>query len=94
MSKLTYAQCKALGICTDCHARPAAPGHTACAVCIERKRRWAKARWARLKAEGLCAVCGKVPARPGLTMCLKCALTAAGKNAKSYQRRRGKNREI
>ena len=94
MSKLTYAQCKALGICTDCHARPAALGHTACAACVERKRRWAKERWARLKAEGLCAVCGKAPARPGLTMCFDCALKTAERLSRSYYRRKGKSHEI
>lgn len=66
-------QRKAAGMCVDCGRRPAAPGHTRCDGCMERRSLYARERLEVRRSMGYCAKCQKRKAIPGRSECAECS---------------------
>lgn len=87
---------EAMGLCTRCGKKKAAPGRKSCLECLEKARVYTKAwfnenpgygqaRRERLREKGICTSCGKNPSADGRVYCNDCLLRAKKKTMKEWK---------
>ena len=73
VSKKSYAELVAEGICTHCGKPNPTPGKGFCPDCWEKEKKRRKLVKEYLKKRGICVSCGKNPAEPNRVQCMECA---------------------
>ena len=89
MKNVTHESRKAAGLCVDCGAKPALPGHVRCAECAQAMREYSALRYTTLKAEHRCGHCGRRMRETWEgTVCRKCLEAQQKRRRKDAKARR------